>query len=881
MPNEIVIDGTQASAREVFRGLGCVTGNGSSRLLIDYKRNHPEVYQEIMKLLFQPDYGASLVHIKIEMGADVNSSSGTEPCVKRYPEEKTDVTRGAGFQFASDAKKLNPEITLDLLRWGEPHWVTSAFKESRKAGFDARYRWYYETLKSAYETYRLKFDFISPDANETEKPETDWLIYFSERLKSERRSPYDFSKIKIVASDEVGTRNIAAMMRENEQLRNAVDVIGLHYTSQGDENTKYLHEFYEKEIWYSEGIAPCNVPELSRRVDGTGITGSNGAINTAVRIINAYANGRMNLYEFQPPVSGYYDGSCYSPKQLITARTPWSGHYTVDVGLWISAHFMRFSASDWQYVPSACFGDGEENQTIWNTTNNYMTLLSPDKTHFTMHFANDTAEPRSYQVKVINMAELPEKVSFLQTAGSPAPEPVDKNWFRIIKESATHISENEAVFQVTVKPYSLLTVTTLKTSDIIGTEQLRPIPENRRLSLPFVLPMHAEEERNGYMPLYTTDQGGAFELVRAENDVIYLEQKITKDILPTNWRFRGTPEPITCFGDDTWTNYQASAIAYFASMDEENYVGVGLHYNSAVTNPESSACGFQLRLYANGIWQLRYMDELLHEGKAQDYIYEIGHKISIACMGILVFCFIDGHSVYEMKLDTRPLVHSGRMSLCSAYYQNRFRDIKAEKLNFPIAPYVYRQDCLSSYVKYLRNEESEWNLLGMTGYQFYNRTCAVGKENSELKIRFYGNSISLLGRVKSAGMTFWIDKKLYTEEYAVSSSNYRETFFTLEHLHTGWHTLRMLITKGSVEFDAFEILTDDENADYTLEKLPEDILKKSGKNKKESKKEVLKESKKSELMKTAVPVAGAAAGVATVFAVGKILKSRKKKKSDE
>ena len=42
MPNEIIIDSAQVSAGECFRGLGCVTGNGSSRLLIDYKRNHPD-----------------------------------------------------------------------------------------------------------------------------------------------------------------------------------------------------------------------------------------------------------------------------------------------------------------------------------------------------------------------------------------------------------------------------------------------------------------------------------------------------------------------------------------------------------------------------------------------------------------------------------------------------------------------------------------------------------------------------------------------------------------------------------------------------------------------------------------------------------------------
>ncbi len=863
MTNEIIIDGTQADSGDIFRGLGCVTGSGSSRLLMDYRREHPVIYHEILKLLFQQDYGAGLSHLKIELGADVNSSSGTEPCVKRSPEEKADVTRGAGFRFAADAKEINPEITLDLLRWGEPYWVTSAFAESKKAGFDARYRWYYETLKAAYETYHLTFDFISPDANEPETPDVEWLIYFSERLKTERRAPYDFSKIKIVASDEVGSIKIADFMRENEQLRNAVDVIALHYTAQGSENTKYLHDFYQKEIWCSEGIAPCNVPEFSRIADDSGIIGSNGAVNTAVRIINAYANGRMNLYEFQPAVSAHYDGSCYSPKQLITAREPWSGHYTVDVGLWVSAHFMRFAAPDWQYVPSACFGDGEEQHTIWNTTDNYMTLISPHKNHFTMHFANDTETERTYHISLRNMHRLPEMISFVQTSGSPAPEPVDQNWFRMVKQIPLHHSSEDASFQLTVQPYSILTVTTLDCSDIIGTEQLKSIPEQKRLALPFLLPMNPEYIQAGQMPPYTTDQGGAFELVQAENQTIYLEQKITKDILPSDWRFRKTPAPVTSFGDDTWMNYQASAIAYFASPDPNNYVGIGVHYNSAVTTPESSACGLQLRLYADGKWQLLYMDDLLHEGKTQDYLYAIGHQISIACMGILVFCFIDGHSVYETKLDRTPVVRSGRMALYSAFYRNRFRTVKAEKLNFPVAAYVSRTDCFSPFVNYLQNEESQWSLLGMTSYQFYNRTCASGKENAHLSIRFYGNSIHLLGRVKSAELAFWIDQKLYTDCYPVSSSTYRETFFTLEHLHTGWHTLTMMIRKGSVEFDAFEIPTDDLPPAYRNEQLPEDILAKN--------------KKIANFTKNAVPVIGTATGVAAVFTVKKILKNKKKK----
>lgn len=91
------------------------------------------------------------------------------------------------------------------------------------------------------------------------------------RLDHEVRTPYDYRKIKLVASDEVGTRNIAAQMVENASLRNAIDVIGLHYTTFGDSYTNLLNEAYGKEIWYSEGSAPCNLSELTVQADQSGL----------------------------------------------------------------------------------------------------------------------------------------------------------------------------------------------------------------------------------------------------------------------------------------------------------------------------------------------------------------------------------------------------------------------------------------------------------------------------------------------------------------------------------------------------------------------------------------------------------------------------------
>lgn len=879
---QILVDGSTVCRQTAscWRGLGFVTGNGSSRLLMDYALLHPDVYEEIIRLLFAPGYGAGLTHIKVELGADINSSSGTEPCTMRTADEPADVTRGAGFRLAADAKRINPAVTADLLRWGEPHWVTRAFENGKEAGFQARYRWYKETLTAAFNTYGLTFDFISPDANETGQADTEWLIYFAEHLKHEPDAPYDFSRIRLVASDEVGTRTIAEQMLQNEALRDAIDVIGLHYTTYGDENTRQLHDEYNKEIWYSEGAAPCSIPSLANRIDGSGLSGDNGPIDIANRIIGCFPHGQMVMYEFQPAVNAYYNGSCYAPKQLITANEPWSGQYSVDIGLWVARHFTKFTDPGWMFAESACFGDGEENHVIRNTTNNYTTLISPDGKDLTMVLTNDSAAPRSYLVVIKNLPELREKAYVIETVGNPNPDLADVDWFKATEKLRLSGVDGEIAFPLVVKPYSIMTVTTMgeRIGALYGDEELAAdIPGRKRLTFPyrdtFAYDREAIAARGG-MPLYLTDQGGAFEIISTETDS-WLEQKITKDALPTNWRFRGTPEPITCFGDDLWANYQAVTEVVFGDASPDNYVGVGIRYNSAVTCPKTSCCGPHFRLYADGTWELRYMDELLSSGSVPEFRYDAAHKIGIGALGTLVMCFADGHSLYEVKLDGRAQVRSGRASLSSAYYRNRFLSVSAERMQLPlpIPAYVYRLDALSPYVRFDENAENGWLLRGMAEYQNYNRTCAEGVTGSALQIRFYGTGIYLLGKTNYAACCLWIDGTLYSEEHVVQGSNYREAFLAIEPLHKGWHTLSLEVTDGKLCFDAFEIPTDDESPDYDVD-FPADPLSAENTPAKRS---------PLDLKKAAIPLANAAAtGLAVAFTVGqigrKLRKMQKRKK---
>ena len=352
---EIVIDGTTAQLKENmrYRGAGMVSANNSSRLLLDYKAEHPDVYEQIMEYMFGKE-GIGITHLKLEMGADINSSSGTEPSVMRTEDEKADVTRGAAYQLAADAKKINPDLTLDMLWWSEPKWVSDASDV-----YAARYKWYKNALDSAYETYGLEFDYVSAVQNER-GADPEWVKYLSSHLKSEKGTPYDYSKIKIVGGEEVCTWGFADRMYEDSELMNVVDVVGSHYTSESTENAQKLAYEENKELWFSEASSPMAYAQGTYRYDGSGLAGINGTLDIANRIIGMYPNGKMTLYEYQPVVSAYYDGACYCQKQLISACDPWSGYYMLDSGFYMSLHFSQFIEKGWAFVDSGCYSDGKK-----------------------------------------------------------------------------------------------------------------------------------------------------------------------------------------------------------------------------------------------------------------------------------------------------------------------------------------------------------------------------------------------------------------------------------------------------------------------------------------------------------------------------------------
>ena len=807
---DLIIDGNNAITAEnkLYRGLGMVSGNNSSRLLLDYKDENPEKYNEILNYIFGAD-GIGITHLKLEMGSDINSSSGTEPSVMRTEDEKADVTRGAGFQLAADAKKINPDLTLDMLWWSEPLWISNA-----EDVYAARYKWYKSILDAAYETYNLTFDYVSANQNER-RIDAGWIKYLSSHLKSETDCPYDYSKIKIVAADEVGTWGIGTVMLKDEELLNAVDVIGGHYSDWTNDKIKELAADYGKEIWFSEGSSPMSYSKGTYKYDGSksGLSDINGVLDIANRIITMFPGGDMTLYEFQPVVSAYYDGVTYCQKQLITAEKPWSGYYTLDSGFYMSLHFSQFFKKGWCFIDGACAGDGKaggDGHAIVDAVYSYMTAADRDSGDYSTVITNTTDSNITYNITVKNLAKAGQNICVFETRG-PDGNKYDENYFKKINTITPQKNGDDYTYSVTVKPYSMVTLSTLEVEEKVYTSP----SDDSVLALPYSDDYEYSDYPTDYLstrgnaPRYTTDEGGAFEVQNIDGNNV-LMQIITPDTKANEWG--GTPDPVTNFGDDRWFNYSVSVSVRFSASDDpdKNYTGAGLRYNLA----DAGKSGYWVQLYENGTWKLNHNSKSVAEGTLDCFDGTAWTELKISAEENKITACINGNQVCEYdctsedsksgEINTDAMHASGRAALFSSYNQNCFDNTKIEAVGD--TPYIKRFDDTDDNLTY--NGVVTHTTMG--SFKNYNRTITELDAGAEANIDFTGKGFAIIGTVgDGCKIKVEIEGSVAEEEYTVPKASNRECSYYKYGLSDGSHTVKITALEGKYAIDAVEVSTAD------------------------------------------------------------------------
>src|ERR1019366_2843480 len=342
-----------------FEGIGALSRGASSRLLMEY----PEPQRrEVLDLLFKPNWGAALHHLKVEVGGDVNSTDGTEPSHMRTRDDEN-YTRGYEWWLMKEARRRNPKIMLDCLPWGAPGWIGGGkFYSQDIADYTVKF------LQGAKRVHDLNVQYCG-DWNETPY-DVEWIKLLRRTLDAA-----GLRQVEIVAADQVNDWKFVEEMERDPALKNAVAVVGTHYPKH---NSTDLARNCGQRIWSSE--------------DGPWKGTWEGATALAKMINRNYANGRMTKTIIWSLITSYYENLPLPNSGPMKANTLWSGHYEVQPALWAIAHTTQFAQPGWQYLDDA---------GVTQEQGNVLALASPNRRDFTLIIETvESKQPQTFRFRV-------------------------------------------------------------------------------------------------------------------------------------------------------------------------------------------------------------------------------------------------------------------------------------------------------------------------------------------------------------------------------------------------------------------------------------------------------------------------------------------------
>jgi len=607
----VVLDGT--SKGRIFDGLGAASAGASSRLLTDY----PEPQRsEILDYLFKPAYGAALQHLKVEIGADVNSTDGSEPSHMRTASDH-DASRGYEWWLMAEAHKRNPHILLEILPWGAPRWVNpdpaaNTLYTEKMADYVVDF------IRMAKRAYGLDIG-VTGVWNEK--------VYDAKYVKGLYRKLREARlATRIICCDEypgegAGQFAIGDDMLKDPELAADIDVIGVHYPLvDGKLATTDAARRTGKPLWSSEDQPNGGSGPFVSRDWPVG-----GRI-LAHRYNLNYLEGTFTSTEIWSPITSYYDILAAPNSGLMYANTPWSGHYDVQGTIWSTAHTTQFAQPGWQYLDSASGTLPEKGS--------YVSLRSPDKKNW------------SVVLETID-AKNPQKVQFRMAGGLGAAEVHiwETNNTRTF-EHVADVKPQNRTFEYTFDPDSLYSLTTTTGQ---GKGSAQP-----PAATPFPLPYADDFEKvaTGHAPKYLSDQDGAFEAHPcAGRSGQCLEQVITEKPIP----WGPLPDPFTLAGNAAWTDYSVGADVHFLSSAPAAVIG---RIDSSDVFREDTArwpSGYVLRVKPDGAWELlssKYKSPVKTLASGSNALSrDQWHQLRLGFHGTQIRASIDGHDVATVTDD--------------------------------------------------------------------------------------------------------------------------------------------------------------------------------------------------------------------------------------
>ena len=566
----ITVDGR--SKGRVWEGLGALSAGASSRLLYDY----PEPQRsEILDYLFKPHFGASLHHLKVEIGGDVNSTDGSEPSHARTREEfehpKPEYfQRGYEWWLMEEARKRNPRILIEALQWGAPGWIGNGkFYSEDNARFVAAF------LHGARQYHGVDVDYVGI-WNER-MFDTGYIKLLRKVLDAS-----GLGRVKIVAADlwePEAKWSIADAMMKDPELRKSVAVVSAHITA-------------HTSFYTTRNARQLGVPIWDGEVHAYGGDWY-GAAHHA-RQNRAYPVGQITKLVSWSLITSYQDFLPAPKSGSMRAATPWSGYYEVQPPLWILAHFTQFTAPGWKYLDSACRYFADVSQEVPKEGFSVTALKSPDTNDYTILIETmDAKEKQSVTFRVTGGLSTRELAVWRSRFGEEALLRLDD------------IVPRDGEFTIRLEPNSMYSLTTTR-----GQQKVRfatAIPADR----PFPFPYRDDFQLTpiGRAPRYLSDQHGTFEVAaRPDGQGRCLAQTVTQQGIC--WRAYDYPQ--TMVGDLGWQDYRVS-VDFFLPGEGSAKLWARVQGFDWGDRPFT---GYGIEVDHSGNWTLRAGEKTLASGKS-------------------------------------------------------------------------------------------------------------------------------------------------------------------------------------------------------------------------------------------------------------------------
>ena len=512
-----------ASVGKSFDGIGAVNGGGATAVLL---KDYPEPWRsQIMDMVFKPQFGASVSTLLAEIPGDGNSTQGSMPAHSHYRGDYN-PRRGYMWWVLREAQQRNPNLTLDATAWSAPGWVENYWS-------DDMVDFYISWLEALRTVHGLELDAIGCHN------EKGCDYRFAKALRR-AMDEQGFASVRLHAFDNWGDWKMDFVndMQQDAELAEAIDIVSAHTFSEIPlkPEQRAAVERLEKPIWNSEDHIyrkgfDCLISIVK-------CFNENYIVSGATKVVNWYDIG--GVYPLEP--------YSYDPPMLIACE-PWSGHYEVRENLWAYAHYGQFTRVGWRYIDEGC--------RMLDGGGSVVTLTDPESGDYTIIV--ETKEATEAQTLKVVLPRGLSRKTLCQWRSCEGELFVQQ---KEVKPSGRTVTLH-------VEPGSVYSFSTTR-------GQQKGMFADIPASAPFPLPYredfdsYTHPEQYGYLPHYTADLIGSFELTeRPDHKGQCLQQMVgehTHSWAP-EWHY------YTILGDSAWTDYQVSADVWLHPGDEAGVMG--------------------------------------------------------------------------------------------------------------------------------------------------------------------------------------------------------------------------------------------------------------------------------------------------------------------